>query len=104
MSGPRKVGMMFGKGHAEVELAEGVDVTVVEKQAMAVIGDASGAIEAALNEPASDEGLAPCAPLGSRIGNPLGAGNPVIALFHAGNPALVPNKEQLRGRSHFPGP
>ena len=63
MSGPRKVGMMFGKGHAEVELAEGVDVTVVEKQAMAVIGDASGAIEAALNEPASDEGLAPCAPL-----------------------------------------
>eukprot|EP01048_Picozoa_sp_COSAG05_P023445 COSAG05_NODE_5082_length_1269_cov_1.296581_2_plen_71_part_01 len=57
------VGLMFGKGTVELELDEGLDVTVVNKPAMQVIDDPVAAITAAVKEPVSDGGAPACAPL-----------------------------------------
>ena len=43
-----KVELMYGKGHVEVEIDEGVEVVVVEKPPMPLLTDPTAAVQAAI--------------------------------------------------------
>ena len=58
-----KVELMYGKGHVEVEIDEGVEVVVVEKPPMPLLDDPTAAVQAAIDEPQAAEGGAPLPPL-----------------------------------------